>query len=304
MFDGDTRFTEFQKDLQISRKVLSMRLESLTDAGVLRRRVGPDAVGYALTDMGADFLPSLLMALAWGELWAIDRSAADRWATHVPHGHDLAATFICSACARPLRAREVRAPDLRSATTYPPRGRTRIPNLELIQQSQNCAIARTQQVIGDRWSALVIRECFLRTRKFNQFQENLGIATNILVNRLDRLMSLGVIEKRLRSPQSGHGEYRLTERGLDMYGVPLSLLSWAQRWLGRDTPTERLWHLTCNHETSPVFACGTCGVAVTREDIELCSRRPDVIAGATSSRPTGDRPRQLRPSCHLRGTLW
>jgi DNA-binding HxlR family transcriptional regulator len=285
MFDGDTRFSEFQRDLRISRKVLSTRLESLTDAGVLHRNFGPDTVGYVLTDMGLDFLPSLLVALAWGERWAIDRATADRWATHLPHGHDLMATFNCSECAKPLIAREVRPPNLRSTTTmHPKRSRSRIPNLELMQESQNCAIARTQQVIGDRWSARVIREFFLGTRNFNNFQENLGIATNILANRLDRLVALGVIQKSFRAGQSSQSEYRLTERGLDLYGVPLSLLSWAQKWIGPHTPTERLRHLVCDREASPVLACGTCGVAVARHDIELCSRRSDGMTGLAAAR--------------------
>ncbi|HEX4392896.1 MAG TPA: helix-turn-helix domain-containing protein [Mycobacterium sp.] len=287
LFDGDTRFTEFQRDLKISRKVLSTRLESLTNAGVLRRNIGRGTVGYAVTDMGLDFLPSLLMALAWGERWAIDRATADRWATHLPHGHDLQATFNCSECATPLAARDVRPPDLRSTTTaHLARSRTRTPNLELIQESQNCAIARSQQVIGDRWSALVIRECFLGTRNFNGFQENLGIATNILVNRLDRLVALGVIIKHLRPGQSSHSEYRLSERGLDLYGLPLSLLAWAQKWVDPQTPTEQLWHLVCGRETSPVLACGTCGVAVRRQDIELGSRRADVMTDLISARQT------------------
>jgi DNA-binding HxlR family transcriptional regulator len=142
-----------------------------------------------------------------------------------------------------------------------------------MQESQNCAIAGTQLVIGDRWSALVIRECFLGTRNFNGFQENLGIATNILVNRLDRLVALGVLEKRLRPGQPRYSEYRLTERGLDLYGIPLGLLEWARKWIKPQARTEQLWHLVCDHATSPVLTCGTCGASVTRNEIELCSRR-------------------------------
>jgi hypothetical protein len=71
-----------------------------------------------------------------------------------------------------------------------------------------------------------------------------------------------------------------------LYGLPLSLLAWAQKWIDPHTPTERLWHHVCGRETSPVLACGTCGVAVRRQDIGLGSRRADVMTDLTTARQT------------------
>ncbi|SDB61102.1 winged helix-turn-helix transcriptional regulator [Belnapia rosea] len=92
-----------------------------------------------------------------------------------------------------------------------------------------CPIARAMAVLGERWSMLVLRECFYGTTRFDEFERNLGIAPNILSARLRDLAGHGLIE---RVPAGGaRHEYRLTEKGRDVFPVFLALKAWAERWV-------------------------------------------------------------------------
>ncbi|MGE0718128.1 MAG: winged helix-turn-helix transcriptional regulator [Alphaproteobacteria bacterium] len=99
-----------------------------------------------------------------------------------------------------------------------------------------CSIARTLDVVGEWWTILVLREAFRGARRFDEFEQGLGIATNILTTRLARLVQHGVLE---RAPAEGtkRHEYRLTEKGRDLFPVLVALLHWGDRWAaGPDGP--------------------------------------------------------------------
>ncbi|MBL6457615.1 helix-turn-helix transcriptional regulator [Belnapia sp. T6] len=92
-----------------------------------------------------------------------------------------------------------------------------------------CPIARAMAVLGERWAMLVLRECFYGTTRFDEFERNLGIAPNILSARLRDLTEHGLLE---RVPAGGaRHEYRLTEKGRDVFPIFLTLKAWADRWV-------------------------------------------------------------------------
>src|ERR1700722_13289231 len=93
-------------------------------------------------------------------------------------------------------------------------------------KGQNCSIARTLELVGERWTILVLRDAFLGLRRFDQFQHSLGIARNVLTARLDRLVSEGILEKVPYQERPLRHEYRLTEKGLDLWPVIKELLRW------------------------------------------------------------------------------
>ncbi len=126
--------------------------------------------------------------------------------------------------------------------------------------SETCSVARTLSVVGDRWTLLVLREAFLRTRKFEDFQNRLGVARNILANRLQRLVDHGVLERSKYQEKPARYEYRLTDKGLDLYPVIMSLVAWGDRWMddGEGRPIEHV-HQDCGHVMRPVQTCSECG---------------------------------------------
>lgn len=91
----------------------------------------------------------------------------------------------------------------------------------------NCSLAQTLDVIGERWTLLVLRDAFFGAKRFEEFQKSLGIARNILAARLSRLVDEGILEK--RPVESGRSEYVLTEKGLDLQPVLLAMTHWGDR---------------------------------------------------------------------------
>ncbi len=93
----------------------------------------------------------------------------------------------------------------------------------------NCSLAQTLDVIGERWTLLILRDAFFGTRRFSQFQENLGIARNVLTTRLNQLVDEGILQRRVVNDR-GHPEYVLTEKGLDLQPILLSMTHWGDKY--------------------------------------------------------------------------
>jgi len=122
-----------------------------------------------------------------------------------------------------------------------------------------CSVARTLDAIGDRWSLLIIRDAFYGVRRFDDFQRDLGVARNILTDRLNKLVAKGVLERRQYEERPPRFEYRLTDRGRDLLGVVLVMMRWGDRWTGTGDAPVKITHTTCGHEATPVVACSGCG---------------------------------------------
>ncbi len=92
----------------------------------------------------------------------------------------------------------------------------------------NCSLAQTLEVIGERWTLMILRDAFFGVRRFSQFEKNLGVSKNILTTRLNQLVAEGIMEKR-DANDGAHQEYVLTERGYDLQPVMLSLMHWGDK---------------------------------------------------------------------------
>jgi DNA-binding HxlR family transcriptional regulator len=130
----------------------------------------------------------------------------------------------------------------------------------------NCAVERTLSVIGDRWTLLVLREAFLGVRRFDQLRQNTGVARNILSDRLNTLVTNGILRRELYQERPQRYEYRLTEKGLDLYPVLLTLMDWGSRHAGGRAMT--LTHKTCGATAMPQLACPACGEPVRARDMQ------------------------------------
>ena len=103
-----------------------------------------------------------------------------------------------------------------------------------------------------------MRDAFLGIRRFDDFQRDLGISRNILSDRLATLVEHGIFERRRYQEHPERFEYRLTEKGVDLYPVIVSLLAWGDKWESPDGPPLRLEHTTCGHDSEAVLACSHC----------------------------------------------
>lgn len=129
----------------------------------------------------------------------------------------------------------------------------------------NCAVGETLAIIGERWTMLVLRETFLGVRRFEQLQRNTGMARNILSDRLNTLVANEILRRELYQERPQRYEYRLTEKGLDLYPVLLTLMAWGARHLDGEAMT--LQHKSCGAVAMPHLACPECGERVQARDM-------------------------------------
>ena len=94
-----------------------------------------------------------------------------------------------------------------------------------------CSVARALSVVGDRWTLLIVRELFMRSRRFEQFQAQLRLSPLTLTDRLNKLVEHGVVRRVRYRERSPRYEYRLTEKGLDLYPLLLALIRWGDTWM-------------------------------------------------------------------------
>jgi DNA-binding HxlR family transcriptional regulator len=126
--------------------------------------------------------------------------------------------------------------------------------------SQTCSIAGALEVVGERWSLLLVRNVFLGLRRFDQMQANLGIARNVLQARLTKLVDQGVLEKRLYQQHPPRHEYRLTEKGLDLWPTVVALMQWGDRYAAPSAgPPVLLEHRDCGGRVDEHRTCEKCG---------------------------------------------
>ncbi|MFN8071644.1 MAG: helix-turn-helix domain-containing protein [Mycobacterium sp.] len=253
LFDRATRFGEFRKRLGIARSTLTARLDQLVASQVLHR----DGLDYLPTELGNDFLGPLLTAMHWGDQWC-DENTQPVTVVHTTCGATIHAVMACDHCSQPVVPRQVTFDRLPQAAQRPQGqvARTRKPGLDLLERQQPCSIARTLQVIGEQWSSLIIQECFFGTHRFDDFQNRLAIASNILSQRLARLTERGVLTARSTDSERG---YYLTDKGLDLYPVALAMLMWGDRWLSGGKPPIALTHTACGRRLRATAVCSHCG---------------------------------------------
>jgi len=103
-------------------------------------------------------------------------------------------------------------------------------------EGQNCSIARTLEIVGERWTLLIIRDVFLGLRRFDQLQESLGVARNVLTDRLNRLVEEGILERVQYSQRPLRFEYRLTEKGRELNVALTALRQWGDAHLSKKPP--------------------------------------------------------------------
>lgn len=133
---------------------------------------------------------------------------------------------------------------------------------------ENCSLSRTLAVIGDRWTLLVLREAFLRVRRFDDFQQSLGIARRVLAARLKLLVEEGVLKKVAYQQRPVRYEYRLTEKGVGLYPALIALVHWGDaHYAGRRGPPVLHRHLACGHDFRAVTTCSECGEAIDPREV-------------------------------------
>jgi DNA-binding HxlR family transcriptional regulator len=131
-----------------------------------------------------------------------------------------------------------------------------------------CSVARSLSVVGDRWTLLIVRDAFLGRCRFEDFQSSLGITRHLLTERLRKLEEHGILKRIAYQEKPTRYDYRLTEKGVDLYPILLSLVRWGDRWMaGGQGPPMLYRHRGCGQVATPALHCPECREPVTARDI-------------------------------------
>lgn len=133
-----------------------------------------------------------------------------------------------------------------------------------------CSTARSLDVIGEWWTPLILRDAFFGVRRFEDFQKRLGIARNVLADRLGALVDHGILERRLYEEHPRRSEYVLTRKGRELWPVLEGLRAWGDKWIfGQGNEPLHVVHDTCGNATHGVMTCAECGEPLRASQISI-----------------------------------
>jgi DNA-binding HxlR family transcriptional regulator len=126
-------------------------------------------------------------------------------------------------------------------------------------EEMNCSVAQCLEIVGEWWSLLIVRDAFLGVTRFDDFQARLGIARNILNQRLNHLVENGVLKRVPYQDHPPRSEYRLTDKGRDLWQVITAMRQWGDRWAAPEGPPLKIRHTACGRVVKAVSVCSHCG---------------------------------------------
>ena len=145
-------------------------------------------------------------------------------------------------------------------------------------EGQECALASTLEVLGERWTLLIVRDAFFGVRRYSDWVARLDIPRAVLSDRLRGLVASGILSKRADPERAGRELYVLTEAGTELWPALHALIAWGARH--RRPSTNRYRHAACDTELGPGASCPACGVVPPAADV-LVVPRPSVAGGRT-----------------------
>ncbi len=141
--------------------------------------------------------------------------------------------------------------------------------------NRECSISRTIEIIGDKWTFLILGEAFFGIKSYDQFRTNLGIATNILSNRLKILVENNIMVRNKNPGDARRFVYELTEKGVDIYPISLAIMGWGDKWLTDENgPPLTLTHKNCGEMLKPVMCCSNCKEKINAREVVFGERPP------------------------------
>lgn len=276
VFWGINTFSGMLDATGVSRGVLSERLKWLQQIDCLRRR--PSAQGkrsneYHLTRKSTQLYDSALMAIVWERKYFQTPALDAIQLLHTPCGHVFTPVNRCGECHKPVDGRDVRYSPGPGATkdsrVKKVRRRSSLPS-SIVPSDRNF-YRNLVDIVGDRWTANVIALAFHGHSRFDEFHEELPVATNILSDRLKFLKDRGVFGARPYQERPRRYEYYLTDKGWDLYPYFLTLLQWGDRWCDNENngAPMLLEHTACGSPLKGIVCCDHCDAELKPFDVSI-----------------------------------
>jgi len=274
-FLGVRRFEDLRRRTGASRGTLTARLNAMVDSGLLYRRPygsAPSRLEYRLTEKGMAFYPVALCMWLWENRWGGEYGLPPRL-VHGQCGKTLNPSLCCAHCDAVIEWRDLHRQPGPGARHYAAtQGSTR--RRESAAPSRQAGVDTTMfhcvDTVGDRWTALLVGALFFGLHRYDDINAALGIATNVLADRLRRLLAAGVIEQRLYQDHPPRYEYHLTAKGWDLLRFTVAMHEWGTHWIASPHgPGLILRHRPCRRRLRTKLVCGGCGGTVEARDVRI-----------------------------------
>lgn len=272
MWLGSTRFKQLKDRTGLQKALLSNRLQRLIKNGLLRKAQPADGakhLEYRLTEKGVDLFPTVLTLYVWERKWGSADSRRNLELRHEACGSQLNPTLVCKSCGKAFGLHEVsfvEGPGL----GLMPASYSRRRNQITFQSEQPSLLRGSVEILGDRWSALIMRSIFTALRRFDEIEADTGASPAIVADRLKNLVAINVLKAKPYHHHPVRHEYFLTKKGLEYYSVIMMLMLWGDKYYGaKEGPPVILTHTSCGARLVPETACDSCDNAVAPQNVAI-----------------------------------
>jgi DNA-binding HxlR family transcriptional regulator len=291
VFLGIRQFEELRRRSGAARGTLASRLKSLTENEILYRKQyqpSPPRYEYRLTDKGLDLYPFVLAVWAWETRWSHEDHIPPSL-THLTCGNTMRPVFRCGDCHSPIKMQEVtyqagKAGEI--AEKVPARFQRRSRSAKFSEEGVDRRFFHVLDIIGDRWTGLILASAFFGIKRYDEIVAAIGIATNILSDRLKVLVSADVLERIPYQDKPVRYEYRLTKKGAALYSNTLQVHEWACQWLlGPEDEPMILTHTICQRALKSELVCSECLETLKVNEVAFDPRfgqSPELITGRSA----------------------
>lgn len=276
VFWGINSFNEMLAATGVSKGVLSERLKWLQSIDCLQKKTdaeGGKRMSYHLTRKSIDLYDCALMAVAWERHFFDTPELDDVTLRHLKCGHAFEPQMRCRACKKEIHVTQVIYKPGPGATQDERQKKVRRRSSLSVHDvpSSRSLYKNLIHLVGDRWTANVIALSFHGLTRFDQFHQELPVATNILADRLKFLVEEGVFHQSAYRQRPLRHEYKLTEKGEALYPWFLALLQWGDKWCAVDGGGKpmRLTHESCGRSLRGQVQCSACGGALKALEVEF-----------------------------------
>ena len=275
---GVSRFSDFSARSGMANRLLTGRLAMLEEQEIMVRLPymrRPVRYEYRLTHMGLELFDVFAAMARWEQTWHGEPGGTGLRIEHHSCGQaSVLPAAQCAACAAPMASRDIWLTVSQKSIEKMPAKLTahRRSTLNAAHRGslEKMPLIHALDVFGDKWGIELVMGLFTRVRRFGDFQAQLGIATNILSERLARLQALGILRQTTDEDRHGRGAYTLCPKGVDLYLILLAIQVWADKWL-RDrlrSPVKFL-HRPCGQPLSVRAVCDHCGQPLSRDNSRI-----------------------------------
>lgn len=271
---GDRRFEKIRARTCLSKPLVSERLKSLVENGIIKRSQyseHPPRFEFALEEKGRALFPVTMMLLRWEQTWSTRQSSLEFDIVHTACGHVASPVPQCKHCGGVVRAEDIEWQEGPGLGWMKPDYKRRR------QQRNRTAIAESvtlftdaAEVLGDRWSSLVMRSAFTGLNKFDEMMADSAMASNILSDRLSWLVERGFLHAKAYQTKPDRFAYYPTDKALDYLPILLMLQLWGDRfYAAKEGAPLILRHKACGEELNLIAGCSECGEELSTQTVRL-----------------------------------